>query len=385
MLNNPQIRKAVKIHNNRFEAAQISVISPGRVNIIGEHTDYHGGRVFPFAVSKSVFLTGSVAKKGFAIYSEKFGEQLFLDSIEIIDKNHWSRFFSKVIELCQRKNLPIKPFSLVITSDLDDGAGMSSSSALTCGFILFLNHLNNYHLSDDKIISYASIAENSTGVEGGIMDQSCIIKAKENHYVLLDCLTNKIKYHKNRLEDTEWLVINSGVKHELVKSEYNDRKNECLDALILVRKNFGEVKNFRDLNQDHLDHLFKIDQNLFNRLSHFYFEEERVSLTLKAIEQNNLNKLGQILYEGHKSLSKKYDVSCEEIDYLIKLLQKNEAVYGARMFGGGFGGSIIALIKKDQKNIIESSLTKSYEHKFGIKLKAFTVKPSSGAKIILHD
>lgn len=370
----------VETFRKRFGKPEFTVVSPGRVNIIGEHTDYNGGRVLPFAISKTLIITGKTSDGPSQIYSELYKEAVTLESD---NASTWVEYLVSAQNVLKKNGHVIKNVAVSIGGNLDPGAGMSSSSALTCGFLQLLNSIFELEIDDDTLIKYASIAENSTGVLGGIMDQSCILKAEKGKALLLDCQSNESKHIPISLEEHEWLLVNSGVSHKLSDSGYNNRASESQMALSKLKNESG-LNHLRNATKEHLDYLRMTDSTLAKRVRHFFMEEKRVSHMLSALEKKNAQKTGEILNACHYSLSHLYEVSCSEVDYLVGQLQSSPEVEGARMIGGGFGGSVLCLIKKDTSDNFIHSIIRSYFDKFKLELSYQTVTPQDGLKIIDH-
>jgi len=368
---------------NKYGVPELQIQVPGRVNIIGEHTDYSGGDVLPFAINKHVsFISKKSTLPYYRITAIDLNDQIDLTTATLLPKNHWSRYFKSALSALVNHDLKIGTTDICFTSSIPMGAGVSSSSAITCGFIKLLSIHFDLDLDDNIIIKLASIAENNTGVMGGVMDQTAIIKGKKDHASLINCNTKEIKNIRVKLPDHEWLLINSGVQHNLVMTDYNNRSLESQQALLLIQSQFPEVTTLREIDKTHLDFLRFKNSLLSKRARHFYHEQKRVAKIVNAIGKNESDKIGRLLYECHDSLQNLYEVSCPEIDFLIHCLKEIDTVKGARIMGGGFGGSVICLIDKNAHTEIMEKITLSYHDRFKIDLSSFIVDASDGLKII---
>jgi len=384
MLNNRLVINNLQIFSDRYGQAEITVIAPGRVNIMGEHTDYNGGDVLPFAIHKSLILSGKSSNKSLkAVYSSLFDEEVNLDSD--LKPTHWSRFLIDAIKTLENKGFKIGGFELVVGGDLIHGAGMSSSSALCCGFLHFLSHIFDLKISKVELVDLASITETKTGVVGGIMDQTTIVNGQKDHFLHIDCSQRKITKHKIHLKNHDWLLIDSGEKHNLVETEYNSRNIESKEALQIAKNQFPDIQSYRNLNQEHLDYLKSKSPTLYKRAKHFVDEQIRVKQMLINLQNQNFEEAGSLLYQCHQSLKNLYQVSCTEIDFIVNHLKSNPIVCGARMMGGGFGGSVICLIKKGGKSEILEKLGPIYSKQFNKKLNGYLVQPADGLKAICHE
>jgi len=356
-----------KLFETRFHTApQLLVKAPGRANIIGEHTDYNNGLVLPFAINRfCVFVAGKTKENYACIESVDLEKstQITLDNLPQKNPSDWTRYFVMALKVLEKYQYQLKGFQCMLASDIPIGAGLSSSSAITCGFIAMLNDLFQLHIPKEKQIRLASEAENGTGVQGGMMDQYAIVMSQKNYALLLDCLDFSIQLIPNKIEGAHWVFIDSQVKHNLANTGYNSRRKDCAEGFKIIKNNFKTFKNIRELNEIHLECLaeYPIYQK---RLQYIQKENERVKTMVAALVSQNLKKVGELLTEGHWDLSKNYEVSCEKLDFLALTAQQTQGVYGARMMGGGFGGGIITLIDDSHKNAA-TDILKTYQKKYG--------------------
>ena len=365
-----------------FGEPDIVVFSPGRANIIGEHTDYTAGYVLPFATKQGLFLAA-------VKIPEKVCRVVFHDTREEADLFPWSddgmkhtgsgRFIGNAWKELM-PGMPEHGAGIVIGGNLPIGAGMSSSSALTCGVLFLLNELFNLGISRFSLMEMSVRAEHGSGVRGGMMDQYTIFFGQKNTALWLDCgrLT-----HEDILVDTGscgFFLINTKVSHELVNSPYNSRRKESEEALDIIRKREqNSFLQYKDIDQaDKYAHV--LDPVLFKRAAHIISENQRVVSMVRALQQKNMAVAGRLLTASHESLSRQYEVSCEELDFLVEKASEHDGWLGGRMMGGGFGGCTINLIDLHKANEICAAISKDYQKTFGIVPEYFRVVPSEGLR-----
>ncbi|MBK8055673.1 MAG: galactokinase [Saprospiraceae bacterium] len=362
-----------------FGIPDVSVFAPGRANIIGEHTDYNDGFVLPFAINHGVwFHARHNSSDKLSIIARDTGEQTVIDLIRPSNPVFgWDRFFIQVLQAMSGHSL--KGADIVFGGDLPIGAGISSSSAITCGFVRVLDLLHDLGLSSEEIVNTAITAERGSGVRGGIMDQYTIVNGVKDKAILLDCRTNSHSFIDLELGQHRLYLINTRVKHNLVHTDYNNRRAQCEEAVSLLHQHYRPVKALRDL---HVDELYKIEKllpdTLFNRASFVIQENQRVLDAVEAIRLKNFAQLGELLYASHDGLSQMYDVSCEELDWLVNFTLDQDDFLGARMMGGGFGGCTINLTTKETDIAVLEEMAAKYSEKFGIRPEIIPISPEDG-------
>lgn len=368
-----------------FINMKVNIKSPGRVNLIGEHTDYNGGYVLPCALNLSIELDIEKTHKNSSV-STDLGYSMYFDVKSDFKKsnNHWENYILGVINELKQIKSQIDNFTCKISSTLPSGAGISSSSALVCGLIKGLSVLNNLNLDNSEIIKLSRNVEHKyIGVLGGIMDQYTILNAKKNKAILLNCENVKSKYIDINFGEYEILLLDTNIKHNLASSEYNIRVKECKLALETI--NSVNKKNYKNLSQVSIDEITKAKNNLSDKQykrSIFVFEENiRAVQSAELIKTNNLIEFGKLMYQSHYGLKNDYEVSCKELDFLVKQTEIYDGILGARMMGGGFGGCTINLIKKNDIEDIVANIKKNYKDSYGINLNAIIAKPGSGIKV----
>ena len=364
---------------------KIEVRSPGRINLIGEHTDYNGGYVLPCALNLSINMSFENNDIKSSVISD-LGYSMIFDVNDSYKRsiNHWENYIFGVVEELKKIKPDLNNFSCNIKSSLPPGSGISSSSALVCGLIKGLAILNNLNLGNSKILNISRNVEHKyIGVLGGIMDQYTILNAKKNKAILLDCWKIKAKYININFGEFEILLLDSNIKHNLANTEYNTRVRECKQALKTI--NWINKKNYKNLSQVSLKEINKAKNDLsvseYKRAVFVINENNRVIKSTKLIEKNNLLEFGKLMYQSHYGLKNNYEVSCKELDFLVDETKNNLAVIGARMMGGGFGGCTVNLVHRKEMSDFISKIKESYKSKFGIDLSSIIAKPGSGLKV----
>ncbi|NJB35254.1 galactokinase [Croceivirga sp. JEA036] len=370
-----------------MNTTEIHLTSPGRINLIGEHIDYNDGFVLPAAIDKTIHLkfTKNGTQHDASVRSKGFDGVLRIN-LDNVQKSTtgWENYLLGVLHEIQQLKEGLAGFDCEIESFLPIGSGVSSSAALECGFAYGLNALFKLGLSKWDIVKLAQRAEhNFVGTKCGIMDQFASVMGKEKHAMLLDCNSLEFEYIPTNFKPYKLLLLNTNVTHNLSSGEYNVRRQQCEDALAVVQQKFKTVKNYRDVTlamlQEVKDDLSPV---LYDRSSYVVEETERVVQAVKALKQGDLSQFGAYMYQTHQGLSKKYEVSCPELDYLVALTQDEPSVLGARMMGGGFGGCTLNIIHEDAIADFVSKAATAYKSKFGIELSQFTTLPSNGTTLI---
>ena len=367
-------------------SGKIHIKSPGRLNLIGEHTDYNGGYVLPCAINLSIDLYFEISKKKSSVTTD-LGYSLKFDVKEnyIKSENHWENYVLGVVEELKKIKHNLINFNCDIKSTLPSGSGISSSSALVCGLIKGLCILNDIELDNSGIIDLSRNVEHKyIGVLGGIMDQFTILNAKKNTAILLDCSSLKVKYIDLDLKDYELLLLNTNVKHNLANTQYNNRVFECKQALEIINKLVG--KSYLNLSDVSLNELSlaknKLSKENYNRALFVLKENERALKSAELLEKNDLIQFGELMYSSHYGLKNNYEVSCKELDYLVDVTHEHKDILGARMMGGGFGGCTINLINKNFTEKFIKIITQQYKLNFKLDLGVIIAKPQEGLRII---
>ena len=362
---------------------KVLVESPGRINLIGEHIDYNGGKVLPAAIkNKIIFQLESI--QGVKCYIQsKTIDKSFIININSLEKSetHWENYIIGVLKnLIKKRKLLINGFKCLIDGDLPIGAGISSSSSLICGFIKGLDKLNNLNLTNNDIIDIArEVEHNFIGLTGGIMDQSTILNGKKNKVLLIDCKNRSFDFIDSDFGRYKFLLLNTNIEHKLSDSLYNKRVGECGSALNEIKSRYKKVNYLCDVSLKILNE-FKgtMDEVVFNRAQFVIQEHERVLNSVKKIKESKFKEFGMLMYESHYGLKELYEVSCQHLDFMVDISKNYEHVLGSRMMGGGFGGCTINLIHSDFIDSYIDLVSKEYYNKFSIHLSPIVTEISDG-------
>jgi galactokinase len=366
-----------------FEKEPLVIRSPGRINLIGEHTDYNDGFVMPAAIDREIFFAiSSSGDERSIIYSIKYNErfEVNLKDPQPVDKPQWANFLLGVLYQFKENGFPVKPFYCVFGGNVPLGAGMSSSAAMECGFAFALSEYHLLNVPRLKIITMSQWAEHHfVGVKCGIMDQFASVMGKADHAIVLDC--RSLTYRYSPLDITEYGIVlcDTKVKHSLVESEYNTRRKECESGVKLLQKYYPQVKSLRDVSSEMLEkHRYELQGKVYNRCVYVVEEILRVQKASEDLDRGNLKAFGQKMFQTHQGLSHLYEVSCKELDFLVAEAKKSDAVLGARMMGGGFGGCTINLVKNDLADAFIREMQLKYREAFSIEMESYRVKVVQG-------
>ena len=385
-------KKLLKATSELFEKQfqkqpQALFLSPGRINIIGEHVDYNDGFVLPAAINKYICFAISKNDTGVCTLVAKDLNDTYQfhinDDLQPVDKM-WVNYLLGVLQQLKTKGFTEKGFEVVFSSSIPMGAGLSSSAALECGFGFALNSLFNLKLTKQEIALIGQKSEHTfVGVKCGIMDQFASVFGKKNKVIKLDCTSLAYAYHRADFKKYSLLLLDSNVKHTHLTSGYNTRRTEVENGLAILKNKFSSVNSFRDCTEEQVQ-LLRADlgETLYKR-THFVVNEiRRVHEAVAALDANDFNKLGQLMFETHDGLSAEYEVSCDELDFLVDFVRSEKTVIGSRMMGGGFGGCSINLIEKGTEKELFDKISKAYQATFGIELTAYKIKISKGTSKI---
>ncbi|PXX26435.1 galactokinase [Arenibacter sp. ARW7G5Y1] len=365
---------------------ELVIESPGRINLIGEHTDYNLGYVLPTAIEKKITFKfkKNHTDKECRLFSLGFdtGFTLQLDKIAR-SAVEWENYVLGVLNEILLRTDRLKGFDCTIESKLPMGSGLSSSAALECGLAFGLNELFQLGLSKMDIVQLSQKAEHTfVGTQCGIMDQFASVMSKKGHVLLLDCQSLEHQQIPIHIDPYKMIMLNTKVSHNLASSEYNTRKRECEEGVGIIQRRYPEVTSLRKANKEMLEYCkSEMSGTIYKRCSFIISENDRVLQTANALKENDLNLFGALLYEAHEGISKLYEVSCPESDFLVDFSKQYKAVLGARQTGGGFGGCTLNIVHKDQVDRFVQEATSAYKKAFNIELEAFEVKPSAGTYI----
>lgn len=369
-----------------YKSEPIMIKAPGRINLIGEHTDYNNGFVLPAAINKNVYL--AINKNNLnriRLFAFDINESIDI-STNKIKKNEsaWANYLlGSYIELIKEEYV-LGGFDCVFGGDLPQGAGLSSSAAIECGVISGLSIVFNQDISSILVAELAQRAEhNFVGVKCGIMDQYAVMFGEENKVVKLDCQNLTHEYMPIRLEGYSIVLVNSNVKHNLPSSEYNIRRKECESGVEILQKHFPEITSLRDANLEQLyEHRSEFEENVFDRCEYVIKENNRVIEFSETLKNNDLIKAGSLLFETHQGLKNQYEVSCSEIDLLVESAMNMDFVLGSRMMGGGFGGCTINFVKNNHIGQFEKEINEIYQKETGIAPSFYNIEITNGIELI---
>ena len=359
--------------------------SAGRINLIGEHTDYNGGYVFPGAIDKGIIAEIKPnGKNTVRVYSLDYNEEAFFGlGEEDKPEKQWARYVFGVCRETIKRGGTVKGFDAVFAGDVPLGAGLSSSAALESCFAFALNELFQNGIDKFELAKIGQSTEhNYCGVMCGIMDQFASCFGKAGSLIRLNCKTLEYKYFPFHPKGYKLVLIDSCVKHELASSAYNKRRASCENAAAAIRKNHPEVEFLSDAKRVWLDEVREqIPEEDFLRAEYVIGEVQRVLDVCDALERDDYETVGEMMYQTHFGLSRLYEVSCEELDFLNKLARKMD-VTGSRVMGGGFGGCTINLVKDELYDAFIAEAKKQFATRFGHEPKIYDVVVSDGAREI---
>ena len=380
---NSELVKQVKTKfENRFSKKPVLVFSPGRINLIGGHTDYNDGFVLPAAINKGIVAATQHSNKHFSsIIALDLNEQLdfSLKNIKPIKSGGWKNYVLGVLAEIRKKGKILTNFNLVFGGDIPIGAGLSSSAALENSIVFCLNTLFKLSFTKKEMITISQQAEhNYAGVKCGIMDQYASMFGLKNHALLLDCRTIESKPININFNDYVLLLINTNVKHNLSESAYNKQR--------LVCEKIAALLNISALRDATIDGLLKIKKHLKDtdyQIAKYIIEEnKRVVKASKALRDKNILSFGKLLFQSHHGLQHQYKVSCPELDFLVNKAKENPNIIGARIMGGGFGGCSINLIKKDTVEEYSNVIQDDFFNKFKQHCSIYRIHLTDGTQLI---
>jgi galactokinase len=364
--------------------------APGRVNIIGEHTDYNGGYVLPVAINLSILaIAKKIKDRKLCVKSKNFGREfeVSLDELRYDEKKEWANYPLSIAWILQEEGIEIGGADIIFEGDIPVASGLSSSAAIEVLTMEILLELSGKTIEEEKIPLLCRKAENEfIGVKSGIMDQFVITFGKKNNALFLNCDTLQyrlIPFHN--IEDKTIMIGNTKIKRALAKSAYNERLHECSEGLTILKKYIKreDIKNLSDIKKEEFEeHKKNLPPVIAKRCEHVILENERVLRAVDSLEKGDMNKLGELMIMSHNSLKELYEVSSYELDIMVEAFLKSDGVYGARMTGAGFGGCTIALIEQKSQEEIIKRVSKEYKEKTGIEGEFYISRISDGIKKI---
>ena len=357
--------------------------APGRVNLIGEHTDYNEGFVLPAAIDRYIWFAGRLRQdRAVRAHAVDFAEtaEFSLDAIEKDAAHTWSNYLRGVAKVFEADGHRLTGADLVFGGDVPREAGLSSSAAVEVGAAVFWRRLMNLDLSPVDTVKLARRSETEfVGVPSGIMDQFVSALGRRDHALFLDCRDLKYR-HVPISEQAKIIVCNSGVRRALAKSEYEVRVRQCREAVEQLRSTGLEINSLRDVKLgDLITRGKKLDPVLLKRASHIVSENDRVREAVRVLEQGDLKFFGKLMNDSHKSLRDDYEVSSKELDTLVEIARKQSGVLGARMTGAGFGGCTVNLVEQASVDRFVQAVQEGYERALGLRAEVYMCQTSDGA------
>lgn len=365
----------------------IIVRSPGRINLIGEHTDYNQGFVLPAAINKeAVIAVRRREDDQVCLFAADLGESHSTTLSELaVGSADWPAYLLGVVQQLQQQGFRLRGFEAVLSSSIPPGAGMSSSAAIECAMIFALNNLFPLDLQPLDMVKLAKKAENEfVGVQCGIMDMFVSMMGKEGHAIKLDCRDLQYEYFPLVLGEYKIVLFDTGIKHSLAAGEYNIRRKQCEEGIAVIKRKHRHIQSLRDVTQEVLftDLKENVSETVFNRCQYVISENRRVQEGCNDLAQNNLAAFGKKMFQTHDGLTKLYEVSCPELDFLVEQVRNEPAVLGARMMGGGFGGCTINLVHADGIQSLSERISRQYQQQFDLQLKMYTMTTQSGTSVV---
>ena len=369
-----------------FKGRPVIVRSPGRVNIIGEHTDYNNGFVLPAAIDKAIYVAIRPREDDCVrLYSGEFDEnfEASLGSLKRVDKG-WPNYILGVVDQFRIKGLPVKGFDLAIDGDVPIGSGLSSSAAVECATGFALNEVFGLGLSRLDLAMAAQKAEHEfAGVRVGIMDMFASLFGKKDHVIKLDCQSLEYEYVPLKLEGYKLLLLNTNVKHSLGSSEYNTRRQQCEQGVAWIREKQPDVNSLRDASMEMLEKYVKPkDELIYRRCKYVVEEKERLLAACEDLKNGQVEALGEKMFRTHDGLSKEYEVSCAELDFLVDAVRNNPNVLGARMMGGGFGGCTINIVREEAIEQLVLETGKLYQAYMNRDMTPYVAEIEDGTAVV---
>ncbi len=371
---------------SNFGHPTLFVQSPGRINLIGEHTDYNQGFVLPAAIDKAIYLAiGKRADKEVHLIAADLADSfsVALNNLNFSEKT-WSNYLIGVVDQLQKNGYQLGGFNAVLAGDVPLGAGLSSSAAVECATVFALNELFELGLSKIEMVRLAQKAENEfVGVKCGIMDQFASMFGKTDAVIQLDCQSLGYNYMPFNQEGIKIVLLDTRVKHSLASTEYNLRREECEAGVKIIQEKYPAVASLRNATMQMIQEcLINTDQKIIDRCSFVVAEIKRLQDACKDLEAGDLKAFGKKMYETHDGLSKLYEVSCAELDFLADFAKTEASVLGARMMGGGFGGCTINLVEENAVEAFVLAAGNAFQKVFGTEMKPYIVSIGNGTSLL---
>ncbi len=365
------------------------VRSPGRINLIGEHTDYNMGYVLPGATNKAITFAIAPRDDSFAkLFAVDMNEE---HDFSVQDIQHselrWPNYLIGVVDQFRKAGHAIHGFNCVFGGDIPIGAGLSSSAAVEAGLAAALNNIFDLKIDKLTLVKMAQSAENEfVGVQCGIMDQFANTFGAENNVLRLDCRSLEFEYFPFQSQDLAILLFNTNVSHSLASSEYNKRRMECNEGVKVIQRYAPYVQSLRDATSEMVEKASPSLGPVLSRRCKFVVEENsRLLRACEGLKNNDPDEVGRAMFGSHAGLSRDYEVSCMELDHLVAVVKELPGVYGARMMGGGFGGCTINLVEKDQVAEVGAFVKREYKKRFNHDPEMYEISLCEGTAVAAEN
>lgn len=368
---------------SRFGSGARYYAAPGRINLIGEHTDYNGGFVLPGAIDRTISLAiRPAAGRRSRIWSVNFNEGIELNIADGLPDPSWARYIYGVVSEMRRRGTDVPAFDAVFGGDVPAGAGLSSSAALESVFAFALNELSEKKLTAVELAKVGQMTEHRyVGVRCGIMDQMISMLGERDRVMRLDCRSLEYEMVPFRLDGCRLVLIDSMVSHSLAGTEYNVRRSQCEAGVAAIARHVSRVSLLRDVGLDMLDaYRSEMDEMVYRRCRYVIEENMRLLVGCERLQRGDYEGFGAKMFESHKGLSEEYGVSCEELDFIQRIARETDGVLGSRMMGGGFGGCVLNLVKDEAFEPFLREVDRRYFAQYGKHPRTIDVTISDGAR-----
>ena len=369
----------------RYNKEPLIISAPGRVNLIGEHTDYNEGFVLPGAIDKRINIAISRNETDVVnVFAQDFNDSFSFSLDDIRPSKGWTTYIQGVTYHIQQKGKKLHGVDVWIDGNVPVGGGMSSSAALCSGYGFALNELFQLGFSRLDLAYIGQITEHTfAGVKVGIMDQFASLHGKKDHVIKLDCRSMEYEYIPFRFPDYKIVMVNSMVSHSLASSEYNVRRQQCEEGVGILKKSYPSIHSLRDIAPDQLEkHKSELPEVVYRRCKFVIGEKDRLLTGCEELRNGDLIAFGKLMYTTHQGLSKDYEVSCRELDFLAENAREIPQVAGTRMMGGGFGGCTINIVEAGSVDGFSKKITEAYNKQFGKIPEIYITQIEDGVSVL---
>jgi galactokinase len=369
---------------NQFGRAPVIVSAPGRVNLIGEHTDYNDGFVLPMAIDRKITIGGSLRNDDTVrLYSLNFYEMAEFSITSLKKVGKWTDYVQGVIDELRKAGKRVKGFEAVLYGDVPLGSGLSSSAAIEVATAFFLAQLNGIEMVPEDMAKLCQRAENRfVGMNCGIMDQFISRLGQKGYALYVDCRDLHYEQIPFELDGYSVVICNSHVKRQLVNSAYNERRAQCEEGVRLLKSKLGTITALRDVSSAQLaTYKSLLPPIVYQRCRHVITENERVMKAVEVLKRGDIRQFGELLNQSHESLRTDYEVSCVELDYLVEIARQVNGTVGSRMTGAGFGGCTVSIVQETSLGDFETTILEEYAKRTGITAEIYVSKAEDGAQV----